>query len=147
MSNAEGQHFITFFVALYDKEKKRLKYVNSGHNPPILVKNNSDLEMLTEGSTVLGAFSELPFLNVGIIEQLDSFLFCGFTDGLTEITNSKGEEFGDTEIIKVVKKNLDLEPAKLNASIIKEMEEFKGKNGFMDDITLFTCKIDTTKKG
>jgi len=147
MSNAEGQHFITFFVALYDKEKKRLKYVNSGHNPPILVKNNNDLEMLTEGSTVLGAFSELPFLNVGIIEHLDSFLFCGFTDGLTEITNSKGEEFGDTEIIKVVKKNLDMEPAKLNASIIKEMEEFKGKNGFMDDITLFTCKIDTTKKG
>ena len=59
----------------------------------------------------------------------------------------EAEEFGDTEIIKVVKKNLDMEPAKLNASIIKEMEEFKGKNGFMDDITLFTCKIDTTKKG
>ncbi len=146
MSNAEGQHFITFFVALYDKAKKRLKYVNSGHNPPILVKNNIELEMLTQGSTVLGAFSELPFLNVGIIDHLDSFLFCGFTDGLTEITNSKGEEFGDMEIIKVVKKNMELEPAKLNASIIKEMEEFKGKNGFMDDITLFTCKIDTTKK-
>lgn len=145
MSNAEGQHFITFFVAIYEKDIKRLKYVNSGHNPPILV-SNKEVRMLTEGSTVLGAFAELPFLNVGKIENLNKFLFCSFTDGLTEITNSQGVEFGDTEIIKVVRENPEMEPDQLNAAIIAEMELFKGKNGFKDDITLFTCKIDTDQQ-
>ena len=143
MSNAEGQHFITFFVAIYDTKSKRLKYVNSGHNPPIFSRNGNALELLTDGSTVLGAFDELPFLNVGIIEDLDSFLFCAFTDGLTEITNSKDEEFGDKKILKVVEKHRDQEPKKLNKSIIKSMEKFKGDNSFKDDITLFTCKVDT----
>jgi sigma-B regulation protein RsbU (phosphoserine phosphatase) len=145
MSNAEGQHFITFFGAIYDKKNKRLKYVNSGHNPPILARKNHEIELLTVGSTVLGAFKELPFLNIGIIEDLEEFLFCGFTDGLTEITNSKNEEFGEDEIIKVVKNNIDQDPIELNSMIIKEMEEFKGENSFKDDITLFTCKIDTNK--
>ena len=142
MSNAEGQHFITFFVAIYDTHSKRLKYVNSGHNPPIFIRNGKDVELLTDGSTVLGAFEELPFLNVGIIEDLDEFLFCSFTDGLTEITNSKDEEFGDFEIQKVVKANSNQNPEDLNATIIKAMESFKVESGFKDDITLFTCRIN-----
>ncbi len=145
MSNAEGQHFITFFVAIYDKKSKRLKYVNSGHNPPILARKDGSVELLTEGSTVLGAFKELPFLNVGIIENLEEFLFCGFTDGLTEITNSQGEEFGDEEILKVVKENVDFDPDELNSLIINKMEKFKGENNLKDDITLFTCKIESSK--
>lgn len=146
MSNAEGQHFITFFGAIYDKKNKRLKYVNSGHNPPILVRKNHDIEFLSEGSTVLGAFKELPFLNVGIIENIDEFLFCGFTDGLTEITNSKDEEFGELKILKVVEENMHQDPKELNSLIIKAMEEFKGGNNFKDDITLFTCKIDSNNR-
>lgn len=145
MSNAEGQHFITFFVAIYDKKNKRLKYVNSGHNPPILARGKDNVELLKEGSTVLGAFKELPFLNVGIIENVEEFLFCSFTDGLTEITNAKGEEFGDSEILKVVKENVDQDPNELNSFIINEMEKFKGENNFNDDITLFTCKVDAIK--
>lgn len=145
MSNADGQHFITFFGAIYDKKNKRLKYVNSGHNPPILVRKNNIIEFLTEGSTVLGAFEELPFLNVGIIEDIHEFMFCGFTDGLTEITNSKDEEFGELEILEVVKNNINHDPKELNALIIKSMEKFKGENNFKDDITLFTCKIDSNK--
>lgn len=141
MSNAEGQHFITFFVAIYDTTSKRLKYVNSGHNPPIFVRNGDALELLTKGSTVLGAFNNLPFLNVGIVEDLDEFLFCSFTDGLTEITNYKDEEFGDSEIQKVVKANAHLDPKELNEVIIEAMNDFQAERGFKDDITLFTCRI------
>jgi len=143
MSNAEGQHFITFFVAIYDKKTKRLKYVNSGHNPPILVRNKKDIEFLKEGSTVLGGFQELPFLNVGIIENIDEFLFCSFTDGLTEITNSRGEEFGESKILEIVTNNIDQKPKELNSSIIKAMNIFKGENNFKDDITLLTCRVES----
>lgn len=141
MSNAEGQHFITFFIAIYDKKNKRLKYVNSGHNPPILVKSKTDIEFLKEGSTVLGGFKELPFLNVGIIENIDEFLFCSYTDGLTEITNSNGEEFGESKILGIVRNNIDQEPLELNSSIINAMKIFKGESNFKDDITLLTCKV------
>jgi len=143
MSNAEGQHFITFFVAIYDTQSKRLKYVNSGHNPPFLIRDNNEYELLEEGTTVLGAFKELPFLNIGIIEDIDKFLLCTFTDGLTEIQNSKGEEFGNEKIFEVVEQNLVTSPAEFNESIIEAMNSFKGENSFIDDVTLFTCSFDT----
>ncbi len=142
MSNAEGQHFITFFVAIYDKKSMELKFVNSGHNPPVLV-HNGKLLMLEEGSTVLGAFPELPFLNVGTVDEIEDFLFCGFTDGLTELNNSKGEEFGTDQLLRVIEENSDLEPAELNALIVKTMDNFKEENSFNDDITLFTCKVNS----
>jgi len=146
MSNAEGQHFITFFVAIYDTDSNRLKYVNSGHNPPFLIRDNRSFELLEEGTTVLGAFNDLPFLNVGIIEDLDKFLVCTFTDGLTEIRNNEGEEFGTHKLPEVVEQNLVTSPAQLNEAIIKSMKKFKGENSFVDDITLFTCSFDTNLK-
>ncbi len=141
MGNAEGQHFITFFAAIYDAHSYRLKYVNSGHNPPVLI-HDGKLDFLETGSTVLGAFESLPFLNIGLVENIDRFTLCAFTDGLTEIHNAAGLEFGDGELIRVIKKNKEKEPKELNKAIISDMEKFKKSDGFNDDITLFTCSVD-----
>ncbi len=144
MSNAEGQHFITFFVAIYDKSRRRLKYVNAGHNPPMLVRDHKNVELLEEGCTVLGAFDTLPFLNVGVIESIDQFLLCSYTDGLTEIRNEKDEEFGQIELFNVVKANVQKNPRELNDAIIDALKEFKGSNGYTDDVTIFTCFVDAS---
>jgi len=144
MNNADGQHFITFFVGIYDAERSRLKYVNSGHNPPILINNGSDMMWLEKGSTVLGAFRKLPFLEVGIIENINKFLFCSFTDGLSEINNAAGEEFGAERVWDIISKNIDQDPDVLNVKIIESMNLFKDDQELMDDITLFSCFFDNS---
>jgi len=143
ISNAEGQHFITFFIALYDKSFNRLKYVNCGHNPPFLIREKKNVEMLMEGTTILGVFPELPFLNIGVIEPIEEFTVCAFTDGLTEIINANGVEFGQQPLTDIVEKNPDNDPETLNMKIIAAMEEFRGKDSPQDDITLFTCYINS----
>ncbi len=143
MNNAEGEHFITFFVGIYDAERSRLKYVNSGHNPPIL-KIDGRMMLLEKGSTVLGAFRELPFLEVGIIEDLNKFLFCSFTDGLTEINNDAGEEFGAERVWSIIAENDGTDPERLNNKIIHSMNAFKGGQELSDDITLYTCFFDNS---
>ena len=144
MNNADGEHFITFFVGIYDPERSRLKYVNSGHNPPILIRNGTEMMSLEKGSTVLGAFRELPFLEIGIIEDINKFMFCSFTDGLSEINNELGEEFGAERIWDIISKNKKSEPDVLNNKIIESMNVFKGEQELMDDITLFSCFFDNT---
>ena len=143
MNNAEGEHFITFFIGIYDADRSRLKYVNSGHNPPIL-KSDDRIMLLEKGSTVLGAFRELPFLEVGIIENLDKFLFCSFTDGLTEINNDAGEEFGAERVWSIVAENHVTDPKSLNERIIDSMNAFKGDQEFSDDVTLYSCYFDNS---
>ena len=83
ISSGNREMFITFFAAIYDFESKALNYINSGHNPPILLWEKNS-EFLTKGSTVLGAFDPLPFIDQGNLENIDRFLLFCYTDGVTE---------------------------------------------------------------
>ena len=141
MANAEGQHFITFFAGIYDRSHARLKYVNAGHIPPVLIRGNGETVLLDQGTTVLGAFGELPFLKVGILEQLDRFLFCGFTDGLSEIRNEEEEELSPERIYEIAAENSGLGPRELIGAITQAMVDFKGANNFKDDVTVLSCSV------
>ncbi len=141
MHNAKGQHFITFFIGIYDKTLSRLKYVNSGHNPPILITGDGDYQLLEEGSTILGAFDELPFLEVGVIEDLKEFFFFSYTDGLIEITNAENEEFGEERVKKLITRHYNYDLKELNQLVIGEMNTFKGDKPYKDDVTLFCTRV------
>ena len=87
--SGNGENFITFFFGLYDYKNCTFEYINCGHNPQYIV-DQSGVTELTDGTTILGAFAELPFLTTVKLENLTQFLFFGYTDGLTEVFNLEG---------------------------------------------------------
>src|SRR6188768_1453272 len=135
LENTKGEKFITFFAAIYDIHLRTMVYVNSGHNPPILIDKKNGIRLLEEGSTVLGAMHPLPFLNEGFITDLEDFLIFCYTDGLTETLSEKGEEFGVEALIDYFKQdityNKDLKT--IHQDIIVALDTFKGRNGYHDD--------------
>jgi len=143
LENTKGEKFITFFAAIYDIRLKTMVYVNSGHNPPILIDKKNGIRLLEEGSTVLGAMHPLPFLNEGFITDLEDFLIFCYTDGLTETVNEKGEEFGVEALTNYFSQdityNKDLKT--IHQDIIVSLDTFKGKNGYHDDITILSCRV------
>ncbi|MEQ9167909.1 MAG: PP2C family protein-serine/threonine phosphatase [Fulvivirga sp.] len=141
LENAKGEKFITFFAGIYDHKLKTLVYINSGHNPPLLITKD-DIVQLEEGSTVLGAIHPLPFVNEGFITDLDEFLLFCYTDGLTETANEQNEEFGSERLIEYFKENKHLDLKKIHQDIIINLDGFKGDNGYHDDITILSCKVD-----
>lgn len=140
LENAKGEKFITFFAAIYDHKLKTLVYINSGHNPPLLV-TNSGITLLDEGSTVLGAIHPLPFVNEGFITDLDEFLLFCYTDGLTETTNEKNEEFGSDRLFEYFNANANSDLKRIHQDIIINLDGFKGSNGYHDDITMLSTKV------
>ena len=136
----KGDRFLTFFVAQYCKTSRMLHYVNAGHNPPALVMNGR-LQRLEKGTTVLGAFDELPFLEEGSMKVEGEALVLLFTDGLTELRNEQGEfleeEFGQEFVLR----NYQLSAQEFNDKMMSRLGEFRGKAGFQDDFTVLTCKI------
>ena len=80
LQNNNGESFITFFAAIYNKSERYFKYVNAGHNPPFFYSKNTGLIQLESGTTVLGVFHPLPFLNIGKIRELDAFSFFSGVD-------------------------------------------------------------------
>lgn len=135
-----GERFITFFVAEYDTQTRVLKYINAGHNPPILV-HNAEIVLLRKGCTILGSFSELPQVEIGEELIIGDATILAYTDGLTDLRNNEGD-FLDTDLInELTFQNNQLSAQAFNDKLMKEIKEFKGKQDFPDDFTVLTCKI------
>ncbi len=140
LDSAKGEKFITCFAAIYDLKLKTMVYINAGHNPPLLC-DKTGIRLLEEGSTVLGAMHPLPFINEGFLTDLSEFTLFAYTDGLTETINEQGEEFGLESLMNYMKGNSLKDLKTIHQDIIVTLDGFKGANGYRDDITILSCRV------
>jgi sigma-B regulation protein RsbU (phosphoserine phosphatase) len=93
--NAQGDRFVTFFLARYNGRTHTLHYINAGHNPPLLLQKQSfNLLYLSSGCVGLGMLENIPQVVVGSIHiEPGDKLLC-YTDGVTESQNTEGESLG-----------------------------------------------------
>lgn len=139
--NTVGERFITFFLGHYSFKTKVLNYVNAGHNAPILCrKDGLHPELLAAGTTILGAFERLPFLELGSRSDLSDFVLHLYTDGLTETINAAEEEFGDERFLNYINQNWCEDPAVFHQFLFKELDSFANGQERRDDITLLTLR-------
>ena len=138
--NANGEKFITLFLAKYNVHTRVLNYVNAGHNPPLLFTNKTVLP-LTTGCMGLGMFDYISQIREGLLHvSYNSILVC-YTDGLVEQLNHDKEEFGIENVMKVVDKNRNYDVKHLNGKIMLELDTFKKDVGYVDDIAILTTKF------
>ncbi len=139
LDNAKGERFITFFIAIFDLQTNKINYINAGHNPPMLL-SDSEVIMLDKGTTILGVFNKLPFVNEQEIALPENSLLFAYTDGLTETSSEQGEEYGN-ERLQAFLEQMKEEENLLHTSLYEELIRFKGKTKFPDDITYWSCRI------
>lgn len=139
-----GERFITFFVAEFDRYNNILRYINAGHNPPILASKNQTI-LLKNGCTILGSFQELPNIEVGEVELTEPALILTYTDGLIDVQNAVGEYFDDLLLKKFVEENHQLSAAEFNHRLQEQINIFKGDQGYPDDFTVLTTKFFPVK--
>lgn len=138
--SGNGENFITFFLGMYDFAEKSFEYVNCGHNPLYLV-THSGVQELNDGTTILGMFEPLPFLQTMKIEGLSEFLFFGYTDGLTETFNAAEEQYGEERVRAFLEHGIPEDINKLHQDIFKSLDEFRVDSPYRDDITMLSCLV------
>lgn len=140
ISNAKGEKFITLFIAKYNLITKVLTYVNAGHNPPLLVSEKT-VSMLKVGCTGIGMFDEIPKVREGIVNISGVSVLVCYTDGLVELENDKGEDFGTENLMKILEQHSTLSMPDLNTLIIEKVSTFRESQPYNDDIALLSCKL------
>lgn len=141
--NTQGESFVTAFLLEYDIKHKQLLYVNAGHNPTFLFTENSiHPALLKDGTTILGSFKELPFLQLTELNNIEAFMLFTFTDGLTETCNEAGDEFGMQNLETFLQAHRYVDLQQLHKKLIELLNEFKGNNTYADDITLLSCNVN-----
>jgi sigma-B regulation protein RsbU (phosphoserine phosphatase) len=139
VSNTNGDRFITLFLGRYNEKTRELSYVNAGHNPPILLRND-EIEFLKEGTTIIGAFDTLPSISVGKEVLSPGSIIFNYTDGLVESPN-EDVYISDNELFTHLKKNKALPVDSLNENMLRDIQTANNAAMNSDDITILTIRV------
>jgi serine phosphatase RsbU (regulator of sigma subunit) len=136
--NTENNNYATTFFAVYDDDTRRLRYVNCGHNPPILLRAGGAVEHLTATATVLGLFEEWD-CTVAELDVAAGDVLVIYTDGISEASPNEEDEFGEQHLIDAARHGGKRSAEEILEGIISKVQEFsQGEQA--DDMTLIVAK-------
>ncbi|MFV1882905.1 MAG: PP2C family protein-serine/threonine phosphatase [Balneola sp.] len=141
--NTPADKFITFFWGKISADGQRFRYVNAGHNPPMLFREGkNEPELLEEGGVILGAMPTLMPYSSSEIQFQKGDLLVFFTDGVTEAMNpDQTEEYEEQRLIKCINKNRDKSSSGIMSAIIEDINRFSDNIQY-DDITMIVLKVN-----
>ncbi len=130
--------FITLFVGLLDPDTGRLRYVNCGHNPPLLLAPGAAEPLRLEaGGTVLGLLPALAFAAAEARLAPGSTLLL-YSDGVTEAAGPGESQFGETRLMQGL--GSGLQPEAMLAELMTAIQDFAGGQPQSDDISVVCLK-------
>jgi len=137
-STPEG--FITCVLCVYDTVNRTLRYVNAGHNFPLVFNRTGGFSQLEKGGIGLGMFPSIPFEEGEIqLHQGDSILL--YTDGVTEAMNRDQDLYGEARLCVKVGGMLDDDVDKIVQAVFNDVERFAHGVKQVDDLTMLLMKV------
>jgi phosphoserine phosphatase RsbU/P len=138
--NTSPGKFVTFFHGRIDAAARTLTYANAGHCAPILLRASGEARRLDAGGAVLGVFPEWRFQQTEIALAAGDRLVL-FTDGISEASNARDEEFGEDRLVELIRALRDRGAHELKDRILQAVANFTGGRA-QDDATLVVVAVE-----
>lgn len=137
--NTPANRFVTLFIAELAPATGMLRYINAGHNPPLVGHADGTIEQLSSGGFPLGILPAAEF-EVGELPLRSGEALVIYSDGVSEANNIREEEFGMERLSAVVKDNLNASAAGIRDKVESALSAFTETAPANDDITLVIVK-------
>ena len=116
----------------------KLKFINAGHLPPLLIKSDSISEM-QKGEPALGLMSKFDYTE-NLLQLQQGEIFFAYSDGLTEAQNEYGDFFGTERIKRILPQLKHLGAVGIGQAVVGEVDRFVGNASRFDDLSLVILK-------
>ncbi len=127
------ESYATLFYASY--QNRILRYVNAGHNPPLVRRVNGTIEWLDTGGAPVGMFNEWIYQE-GAVRLNPGDVLIAYTDGIVEAQNEFGEDFGLSRLQQVAEEFCHESASEIKERIWNAVDDFVGRSAQRDDMTL-----------
>jgi serine phosphatase RsbU (regulator of sigma subunit) len=120
----------------------RLTYCNAGHNPPLVISGSDGaltVRRLECGGPIVGLFENATYDEDTVTLAKGDWLIV-FSDGVSEAMSLTADEYEEERIVKLVEKNLALEPRKLLEALFADVRQFTRGAPQSDDITAMVLR-------
>ena len=144
--------FVSFCYLVVDRAQGKLTFANAGHNPPLLVRGESNrtgsgtagtsgtVQRLLSGGMVLGVMSDASYDQHEVAIRAGDRLIL-YTDGIIEAEDASGADYGEARLGKVAAQHSALGPQEMLDALFADVSGFAGGQ-FTDDATLIVVAID-----
>ena len=139
-SVSDASHYVTLVLAEIDVRARSLRYVNCGHNSPLLFQAaTGDVVPVDSSCSPVGMFDSVTCeVNQASLSAGDILVL--YTDGVTEAENPQEEEFGMDRLSNLIRRGSMLSADALMNDILENVTAFSQGVGFKDDVTILVVK-------
>jgi len=135
-----AERYATLFYGVFDGTTRTLRYVNAGHNPPLVIRPDHSMIRLQAGGVPVGIFPSWKY-EEGMVQLRPGDLIIAYTDGVTEAVNPAGEEWGVERLRKAADESAAQCPDDIVSAIFASMDEFsRGRQ--TDDATVIVARVN-----
>lgn len=138
--NTHGGKFITFFWGVLQTETCELRYVNAGHNPPLMIRRNGTVEKLEEGGLILGIMKSVTPYKEGRCRFGSGDVLVMYTDGVSEAMNPESVDFSEEALERTAVDAKNSSAKDIIAAIQRAVEHHTKGSPQSDDITMLVLK-------
>ena len=136
----DRNRYATLFVGSLNPATGDLRYVNAGHNPPLLVPGDGrPFQRLMPTGPMVGLLPGVTFKEGRATMHPGDTLII-FTDGVVEAENTAGEELGDEALAETVRGLPTASADELFEALLTQTFRHMEGGGFKDDVTLVVIK-------
>ncbi|UCF05453.1 MAG: SpoIIE family protein phosphatase [bacterium] len=124
--NTTAEKYASGFFGIIDTSDGTLETVNAGHNEPLLVHGNGEIEKIYTGGFCLGMFESSSYQSQKTELSPGDILYL-YTDGISEAFSPDGEEFGTGRLEAFIKSKAGAPPEELLREIERTIREWTGQ--------------------
>lgn len=134
--------FVTLLLGVLRVDSGQLVLANAGHNPPLLCETDTGrvAEIDVPSNLPLGLLTQLDFRVTTLVMPQGSKLLC-YTDGLTELMNARGEEFGIERLVESCVASCPRPASGMLDAIGEAAARHAGDNPPHDDVALLVIEF------
>lgn len=136
--------FLSAFYGTFNPTTRLFRYVNAGHNPPIVWSASTQQFLHLEESGLLIGILPGQEYHAAEVQLAPGDVLLMYTDGIVEAENQGGEFFGLERLEAAVRKNLPKSAREMYHYLLKEMYLFQDEQFNKDDVTLLVLKVLNT---
>ena len=136
----EAKMFVTAWMGMIDLRTGLTRFVNAGHNPPLLRRRDGSFEYLTERSGIMLAMrKKSAYAGKELHLEPGDQLFL-YTDGVTEATDAENRLYGDARLQALLNGCGDMDAQELCETVKADIDLFVGDAPQFDDITMLSLR-------
>ena len=133
--------FVTLAAARIDVDRRRMVFAGAGHPPAMLARYGQTPLLLESRSMILGALPDAVDATANLEVQLqpdDRIVL--YTDGITEVFNSRGEMLGIEGVHEIVRQTSSLPPHEMKQGILNGVAAWR-EGPPTDDVSLMLVHV------